>query len=180
VADGLWARVGSTNLNLASWMSNYELDVAIENADFAQIMSAQYERDLSCATEIVLTARNRVRRAGAAAAVEPAPRGPRRAMSGSAGRAAAGAVSVGSALGAALTNRRALGPAEAGLLAVMAVTAALIGIVAALWPRVLAWPLAVMAAWLATAWGLKAYALRHGRRGANAAVPIARVDDVDH
>ena len=32
------------------------------------------------------------------------------------GRAAAGALSVGSAVGAALTNRRLLGPAEAGLL----------------------------------------------------------------
>lgn len=32
VADGMWARVGSTNLNIASWMGNYELDVAIEDA----------------------------------------------------------------------------------------------------------------------------------------------------
>src|SRR3569832_1999364 len=55
VADGRWARVGSTNLNLASWMSNYELDVAIEDAGFAQTMAAQYERDIACATEIVLT-----------------------------------------------------------------------------------------------------------------------------
>jgi cardiolipin synthase len=66
VADGLWARVGSTNLNLASWMSNYELDVAIENKEFAEIMAAQYERDPQRATEIVLTTRNRVRRATAA------------------------------------------------------------------------------------------------------------------
>ena len=33
VADGLWARVGSTNLNIASWIGNYELDVAIEDAE---------------------------------------------------------------------------------------------------------------------------------------------------
>jgi cardiolipin synthase len=32
VADDFWARVGSTNLNIASWMGNYELDVAIENS----------------------------------------------------------------------------------------------------------------------------------------------------
>ena len=31
VADGRWARVGSTNLNVASWMGNYELDVAVED-----------------------------------------------------------------------------------------------------------------------------------------------------
>ena len=182
VADGLWARVGSTNLNLASWMSNYELDVAIENKEFAEIMAAQYEHDLSGATEIVLTARNRVRRATnpAPGAAPETPRGARRAMSGSAGRAAAGAVSVGSALGAALTNRRALGPAEAGLLLLMAVTAAVIGVVAAIWPRVLAWPLAFIALWLAAAWGMKAYALHRGRRSANCPAPIAKLDEVDH
>ena len=32
---GLWARVGSTNLNLASWLTNYELDVAVEDRAFA-------------------------------------------------------------------------------------------------------------------------------------------------
>jgi cardiolipin synthase len=30
VADGHWARVGSTNLNLASWFGNCELDVVVE------------------------------------------------------------------------------------------------------------------------------------------------------
>ena len=164
VADGMWSRVGSTNLNLASWMTNYELDVAIENADFAATMCSQYEADLTRATEIVLTARNRVRRAGAAnpaAAGELATPGSRgRAASGSAGRAAAGALGVGSALTAALTNRRALGAAEAGLLFVMAGVAFGIGVVAALWPRIFAWPLALIAAWLGIAWVLKAIALR--------------------
>jgi cardiolipin synthase len=51
VADGTWARVGSTNLNLVSWMSNYELDVAIEDAGFAQAMATQYEKDLGRATK---------------------------------------------------------------------------------------------------------------------------------
>ena len=113
VADGVWARVGSTNLNLASWMGNYELDVAIEDAAFAEQMAAQYENDLQHATEVVLTRRNRVRRSGRGVH----PHDVRRALSGSAGRAAAGAVSVGSTLGAALTNRRTLGAAEAGLVA---------------------------------------------------------------
>ncbi len=168
VADGLWARVGSTNLNFASWMSNYELDVAIEDRGFAGLLAHQYEQDLGNATEIVLTSRNRVRRAEpdpqavSEAGVGASPRAARRAVSGSAGRAAAGAFSVGSALGAALTNRRTLGPAEAGLLAIMACAAIGIGAVAALWPRVLAWPLAVLATWVGLAWAAKAYALRSG------------------
>ena len=84
----------------------------------------------------------------------------RRSFSGSANRAAAGAVSVGSALGAALTNRRTLGPAEAGLLFLVSGIVMTIGVIAALWPRVLAWPLALLCAWLGVAWIVKAIMLR--------------------
>jgi cardiolipin synthase len=182
VADGTWARVGSTNLNFASWMSNYELDVAIEDEAFARAMAAQYEKDLERATEVVLTRRNRVRRTEPRAAVAEEIGGQvaRQAASGSAGRAAAGAVSVGSALGAALTNRRMLGPAEAGLLTTMAVVMLAIAAIAAFWPRVLAWPIGVVGAWLALAWLLKAWTLwRDPRRGRApspgvAATPIGR------
>ena len=166
VADRRWSRVGSTNLNLASWMSNYELDVAIEDDRFSERMAGQYEADLEHTTEIVLTRRNRVRRAPAEARHELAEHAhSRKARSGSAGRAAAGAFSVGSALGAALTDRRILGPAEAGLLFLMAAIAGVIGIVGALLPRVLAWPVAVIALWSGIAWVVKGIALRRGRTG---------------
>jgi len=159
VADHRWSRVGSTNLNLVSWMSNYELDVAVEDEAFAATMAGQYERDLQRATEIVLTPRNRVRRSdgseGGAA--------PKRAISGSAGRAAAGAVSVGSALGAALTNRRTLGPAEAGLLTGVAAFMAGIAVVAALFPRLIAWPLGFLCAWAGLSWAWKAVMLWRGK-----------------
>jgi cardiolipin synthase len=181
VADKLWARVGSTNLNLASWMTNYELDVAIEDPAFAETMTTQFERDLSNTTEIVLTRRNRVRpmsevdgAPGHDSRVRP---NVRRSLSGSANRAAAGAVSVGSALGAALTNRRALGATEAGLLFFVSAIVISIGIVAAFWPRVLAWPLAFICAWLGIAWGAKAVALkrRAQRQAAEAMPPAAKV-----
>jgi cardiolipin synthase len=155
VADGIWARVGSTNLNLASWMGNYELDVAIEDRAFARKMADQYEADLERSTEIVLTRRHRVRKAEAAE-----PREAKRAASGSAGRVAAGAVSMGSALSAALTNRRPLGAAEAGLLVKMSILAIVVAVVNALWPRVVAWPLAFVAAWLGIAWLVKAIYLK--------------------
>ncbi len=170
VADGLWSRVGSTNLNLASWMGNYELDVAIEDRRFGAAMAAQYEIDLSHATEIVLTSRNRVRPRARVA------RGPavRRARSGSAGRVAAGAVSVGSALGAALTNRRALGAAESGLLVKVSAAAIGFAIVAGAWPRAIAWPLAVLGAWLGIAWLVKAVAVRRrARTGGAGALPAS-------
>jgi cardiolipin synthase len=169
VADRRWSRVGSTNLNLVSWISNYELDVAIEDVAFSEAMGQQYEKDLSHATEIVLT-RNRVRRSEPREAVEPEHAGgARRAMSGSAGRAAAGAVSVGSALGAALTNRRTLAPAETGLLSIGAVITIAIAIVAAWFPRLLAWPVAILCGWLGVAWGWKAWML--WRRGHGPAKP---------
>jgi cardiolipin synthase len=176
VADGLWARVGSTNLNLASWMTNYELDVAIEDTVFAAAMAKQFEQDLLRATEIVLTSRNRVRPSETSEqTLTPggAGRAPvRKSMSGSASRAAAGAVSVGSALGAAFTNRRSLGPAEAGLLFLMAGVVVTIGVVSAIWPRVLAWPLAFLLLWLGAGWALKGIALR---RKIHAAAPETKL-----
>src|SRR5690349_15004840 len=66
VADGRWARVGSTNLNLASWMGTRELDVIVENERFAREMEAMFAADLDNATEVVLDAGNRVRTTHAA------------------------------------------------------------------------------------------------------------------
>ena len=63
VADGRWARVGSTNLNLTSWLGNWELDVAVEDEAFAGKMEAMYEDDLKHATEVVLSPRRRVQAA---------------------------------------------------------------------------------------------------------------------
>src|SRR5436190_12790988 len=103
VADARWARVGSTNLNIASWFGNCELDAVIEDKTFGQQMEQMYIQDLAKSTEIVLDARRRVRAPG-----EPHHAQRRLAPGrGSTGRAAAGAVRLGNAVGAAMTNRRA-------------------------------------------------------------------------
>src|SRR5205085_4720745 len=86
VVDGRWARVGSTNLNIASWMGNWELDVTVEDEGFAREVEEMYRRDLENSTEIVLSERRRVR------PVTRRPKGRRRARGsrkGSASRAAA-------------------------------------------------------------------------------------------
>jgi cardiolipin synthase len=160
IADTHWARVGSTNLNFASWMANFELDVAVEDARFADRMAKTYEEDLARATEIVLTRRNRVQ----AARREAREQGTRRAAAASAGRAAAGALTIGSAVGAALTNRRVLGPAESGLLFKVAMVLLALSAVLVLWPRVLALPLAALGVWVAVAMLLKARALHRANR----------------
>lgn len=57
VADGRWARVGSSNLNIASWIGNFELDALVEDAAFAAAMERMYLEDLDGSTEIVLRRR---------------------------------------------------------------------------------------------------------------------------
>lgn len=150
VADGRWARVGSTNLNLASWTSNRELDVVIEDETFGALMEAQYREDLAHATEVVLNRRRRVR---AAREVER-KRVP--GTGGSAGRAAAGALRIGNALGSALSARRVLGPAERRLMVPGGLALLTVAGVGALWPLLLAWPLAAFCVWMGLALLLRA------------------------
>ena len=64
VADGRWSRVGSTNLNFASWIGNCELDVVVEDTEFARRMEEQYLEDLGNATEVILDDRENVRAPG--------------------------------------------------------------------------------------------------------------------
>jgi cardiolipin synthase len=155
VADGLWARVGSTNLNVASWISNRELDVVVEDGGFAREMEARYLRDLENATEVVLNLRRSVRPAGDVRARRTPGAG------GSAGRAAAGALRIGNALGAVLSPRRLHGPAEKRLLVPAGLALVVLGPIAALWPAVVAWPLGALAFWLGLA--LLVRALRSSR-----------------
>ena len=169
VADGRWARVGSTNLNLQSWVGNWELDVAVEHEGFAAQMERAYVEDLGRATEIVLTASARVVRSA------PRPPTPGASRPGSAGRAAAGAVSIGSAVGAAMTGRRLLGPAEARIMGTAGILLFVLGALALLWPRVVAIPLGVVAIGLAANLLARALWLRRARvaeRGAKPAPPV--------
>ncbi|HEY4092563.1 MAG TPA: phospholipase D-like domain-containing protein [Luteibacter sp.] len=164
VADGRWARVGSSNLNIASWLSNREIDVAIEDAGFAGKLAAQYEADLENATEILLrggrrggTGNERMR--------SRAPRPPRpRHAGGSSSRAAAGALRIANTVGAAITHHRVLGDTESGPVLAGAVAAIVLTIVAVLWPAVIAWPLALIGAWFAVNLTINGFALRKRRR----------------
>ncbi|HET6587091.1 MAG TPA: phospholipase D-like domain-containing protein [Oleiagrimonas sp.] len=157
VADGQWARVGSSNLNLASWLGNCELDVAIEDNDFAGQMQAQYENDLANATEIVLAPR-RYRR-GKRVHGERHHVGGHHGR-GSGGRAAAGAMRLAHTVGAALTDRRVLGRAESTPLAWGSLVLLALGIIGVLWPAALGWPLAAVILWMATSLGWRWATLR--------------------
>jgi cardiolipin synthase len=158
VADGRWARVGSSNLNLASWLTNCEIDVSIDNEAFASRLAQQYLADLSNATEIVLDERRRTAR------TNPRARHARGGR-GSSSRAAAGTLRLVNTVGAAIGNRRVLGNAEAGLLPPAAFVLIALAAVTAIWPRVIAWPLALIALWLGVSLMLRWRKLRRTRGG---------------
>ncbi len=153
VADGQWARVGSSNLNIASWLGNREIDVAVEDAGFASQLAAQYERDLENATEIVLAPRRR-RRGEKVQSSEARPPHPRKG-GGSSGRTAAGALRIANTVGAALSDHRVLGDTATGPLLGGAALLLVLAIVAILWPAVIAWPLGLLAAWFALNLGIR-------------------------
>ena len=155
VADGRWARVGSSNLNLASWIGNYELDVAIEDVPIAEQMAEMYLRDLGHATEIVLDRRSRLRAAEGAIRRRRNRRGAR----GSAARAAAGALRLSHTVGAAITNRRVLGRTEAGVMMGVGATLLALTAVGILWPLLLAVPLVLIGGWMGIALVIRALEL---------------------
>jgi cardiolipin synthase len=146
VADGRWARVGSSNLNLASWIGNYELDVAIEDEGIADQMESMYEEDLGGSTEIVLDIRSRLR---PTRTVRRRRRRP--GVGASAARAAAGALRLSHSVGAAITNRRVLGRAEAGIMAGVGTALIAITAIGILWPMVLAAPIVLLGGWIGIA-----------------------------
>jgi cardiolipin synthase A/B len=146
VADGRWSRVGSTNLNIASWMGNRELDVIVEHEAFARQMEEMFVADLANATEVILEGR-RVRAPGA-------PSGHRRpATSGGSrgGRVAAGAVRVGNTVAAAITNKRVLESVEANIAVMAGLLLGAFAAAAFVFPRWIAYPLGVFALWVAVA-----------------------------
>jgi cardiolipin synthase len=144
VADGRWARVGSSNMNLASWIGNWELDVLVEDERFAGEMEAMYLDDLVHSTEIVLGSKRRLRPAIAHAP----PFRRKRLAKGSAGRAASGVLAITNTIGAAIASRRTLGPAEAWLMFYAGLLVLVLAVVSGLWPRLIGIPLAVLGVWV--------------------------------
>ena len=154
VADGCWIRVGSSNSNLASWMTNRELDVVAHDAALASQMEAMFERDLGTSTEIVLRS-GRVRAA--------VPSHGRSERFGRASRVLAGAIGFGSAMGATLSRHRQLDSSEARAIGLGAFALLMLACLAIAAPRLVAYPIAAVAAWLAVGLLVRAWGLYRGR-----------------
>lgn len=147
VVDGWSGRVGSTNMNVTGLLTNWELDLVVEDAGFGAAMEAMFLEDLADARPVLL-------RPGGRLSPPPPPReglrppGSRRGRSRDTGaRAVAAAASSGTAAlsGEALdrNERRVVGTIGAGL--------ALVAAAGARHPRLLAWPLAVVSGLLGSA-----------------------------
>lgn len=54
VIDGIWSTVGSTNIDMRSFMHNYELNVVVFDGGFGVDMEAAFDEDLRYSTEVTL------------------------------------------------------------------------------------------------------------------------------
>lgn len=142
VVDGRWARVGSSNLNPASWIGNWELDVVVEDKPFAEDMEEMYLEDLDNSTELVL------RHSDVRAPGKPARRRRRRRVAqGSGGRAVTSLLKMGATLRATMATRRVLGHPEMTAVVTIGLVLLAIAVAGALWPPLISMPVALLSAW---------------------------------
>ncbi|HEU0012498.1 MAG TPA: phospholipase D-like domain-containing protein [Longimicrobium sp.] len=170
VADGFWSRVGSTNLNLASLLGNWELDVAVTDLDFATEMEALFERDLASSVEITMLRSSRVSGLGirerrkverapledpedlSTPTVAEAREARRRSFRGSQlGRFMGRLARAATVLMRALVGHRTIGREDTGWVTLWAAILVAVSLLGFLVPRVLAWPIAFLVFWLAVA-----------------------------
>ena len=144
VADGWWSKVGSTNLNVASLVANWEIDLVAEDTGFATQMEELFEEDLSNAREVRLAGSAAHPRVRPERPIQSPDRDVRRGVVGSGSGGSATVLRVGSTAlqksGYPLeTHEQALAAAASGAL----LGASLLSL---RFPRFLAWPLAAAGA----------------------------------
>jgi cardiolipin synthase len=179
VVDGSWSRVGSSNMNSASLLGNWEIDVGVLDEDLAIQMEALFLADLASSVEIVLPSsfprpdhrKGEDPLAGgvpAQATLDPGRtiqerlekwrQGPR----GASTWRVADLVRAGSALGNAIAGRRTLGREDRTVLGTLAMTVLLLAAVAGFFPRVVGWVVAFVAGWFGIVLAVRA--LHQARR----------------
>jgi cardiolipin synthase A/B len=175
VADSVWSRVGSSNLNLASLLGNWELDVAILDREVAAEMEELFIRDLQSSVELRVgslttslgnrfvhrepvleqpAVPNQREVEAARSARERAPRGKR------IGRVVGRVARAGSVLGRALVGQRQVGKEDRGWILLIAAATLGLALVGLLAPRFLAWPIAFLLFWLGIASFFRAWSGR--------------------
>ncbi|HNP84626.1 MAG TPA: phospholipase D-like domain-containing protein [Kouleothrix sp.] len=141
VADGWWSRVGSTNLNITGLQTNWEIDLIAEDQAFGAAMEKMYEHDLAHAREIRLSGKRRLR----PRPIRPesrAERQARRHRSDSSVKASLAMARVGAAIQTA--GSETLKNNDRTISAVAGAALVSLALLIARWPRLLAWPLALV------------------------------------
>jgi cardiolipin synthase len=145
VADARFCRIGSTNLNFAGLVTNWEIDLLAEDRDFGARMESMFEEDLHDAREVILEPRGPGRNprprpeSPAAGPEQRARRRPREA----APRAFAAATRLGRTA-FEMTSREGLRQHERSVVAAASGAALAAGLAGARFPKALAWPLAAV------------------------------------
>ncbi len=167
VADGVWSRIGSSNLNLASLLGNWELDLAILDRQLGAEMEAIFLEDLNSSEEIVLERHGGRSTGHLTMQRQPVLKEPeedavydltaardarRRAPSGSwFSRIVSRFARAGSVLARAMVGERNVGREDSGWIAAIAALVLLLALVGFLRPQLLAWPVAFLLFWLGIA-----------------------------
>ena len=145
VADGTFCRVGSTNLNLAGLVTNWEIDLLAQDKAFGARMERMFEEDLDDAREVILESR------GPGRNPRPRPESPATKVEQSAQRrareAAPRALATATRLGRTafeMTSREGLRRHERSVIAAVAGAALAAGLAGVRFPKAFAWPLAAL------------------------------------
>lgn len=170
VADGVWCRIGSSNLNAASLLGNWEIDVGVLDWDLARQMEGLFLADLASSVEIVLPGqipRRAVDREGVAPVTTPIEAEGtlqdriqywRHSPGAGSGWRLADLVRAGSTLGDAIAGHRTLGREDRTVLGTVTIALLLLGGLAAIVPRFAGWTVSGLLLWLGVTLGLRAAA----------------------
>lgn len=185
VVDGIWCRVGSSNLNTASLMGNWELDVGVMDDGLARQLQGLYLADLASSVEIVLPGS----RAPNRQVFELAPLstasldrvGPQQQRRERTRGQAQGLVTLASlvrareALGSALAGNRRLGREDRTMLGTLSFAILVFAVLAALLPTLVGWVVATIAGWLALTTGVRAFLQARSARRVERGAPESEI-----
>ena len=172
VADGLWCRVGSSNLNAWSLLGNWEIDVGVLDASLGGQLEGLFLADLASSSEIVLPG-SRSLHAVTAEHLPDLGEIPKTSLEPEGGLTErlealmdAGSTTrpwrlahfmrAGASFGGALAGHRTLGREDRTILGTVSVMAIGAAVVVGVFPRVFGWAGAFVLLWLGVVTGVRA------------------------
>ena len=179
VVDGWFSRIGSTGLNIAGLWTNWELDLVIENREFAARMEAMFENDLIHADEVRLDGgpHSLWPNAGEVAGKTAQRRGRRPHLLPTSGGGGSLAASTIARVGGAALSGRMLDRAERTVTRTLSAGALGVSLLGARWPRLIAWPVSAVAGLMGAA-GWRRAARGRPAPPAVAGTDVASVDTI--